>query len=192
MTILTLEAAPAAEPITLADAREQLRIDGTDEDTTLARLISTATAYMDARGALGRAMITQTWAQWERPQGQVKLYIGPFQSLTSVEYYDAAGTLQADTLSNYEAIKYNDFTVIRPKDGFSWPSFEDRPDAAKITFVAGYGDAATDVPETVRHAMLMLVTHWFERREPSSERNMQDIPWSVEALLNMERVRWYG
>ena len=193
MKTLTLETAPAALPITTAEAREQLRIDGTGEDTTLDRLIGVAVAYMDGQGALGRSLITQSWGQWfYATGGEVRLEMGPFQSLTSVQYYDAAGSLQTASLGNYETVRRGDDIWLRPKDGASWPSQEDRPDAIKATYVAGYGDAASDVPESIRHALLMLVSHWFERREPSNEKNMMDIPWGVEALVNIERTRWYG
>lgn len=191
--MLTLESAPAAEPISLDDAKAQLRIDGTDEDTIIARLIDVAIAYVDGRGALGRAMITQSWAQhFHMPFDKVRVLMLPFQSLTSVEYYDLDGALQTATLADFEVVGAENEKWLRPKEGKVWPSTDDRPDAIKVTYVAGYGDAASDVPETVRHALLMLVTHWFERREPSAERALQDIPWGVEALLNMERSRWYG
>ena len=191
--MLTRESAPAAEPIALADVKDQLRIDGNDEDTILGRLIDVAIAYVDARGALGRAMITQSWAQhFYMPVDRVRIEMLPFQSLTSVQYYDLDGALQTATLSDYEVVGAENEKWLRPKEGKVWPSTDDRPDAIKVTYVAGYGNAATDVPETIRHALLMLVTHWFERREPSSEKALADIPWGVEALLNIERGRWYG
>ena len=54
----------------------------------------------------------------------------------------------------------------------------------KITFTAGYGDAAGDVPEPLRQALLLLVAHWYERREPVvlGETAIQ-VPETVQSLL---------
>ena len=53
---------PAAEPITVSDAKKQMRIEHSDDVALIARLINTAIAFVDVRGALGKAMITQTSA----------------------------------------------------------------------------------------------------------------------------------
>ena len=36
----------------------------------------------------------------------------------------------------------------------------------EIQFTAGFGAAATDVPAPLRQAILLLVAHWYENREP--------------------------
>ncbi|ODR98420.1 hypothetical protein AUC68_08240 [Methyloceanibacter methanicus] len=47
------------------------------------------------------------------------------------------------------------------------PSVGFRPFSGfEVAFVAGFGDAAADVPQPIRQALLLLVAHWFERREP--------------------------
>ena len=190
---LTLETPPVRLPVSIHDVKEQLRIDGDDDTPALDRLVRVATAYLDGEGALGRAMISQSWAQnFYAPKDKVRISMLPFQSLASVEYYDADGALQTATLANFEVVGAGNEKWLRPKDGFTWPSTDDRPDAIKVTYVAGYGDNPSDIPESIRHALLMLVTHWFERREPLSDRTAIEIPWGVEALLNIDRTRWYG
>ena len=59
--------APAAEPITVTDAKKQMRIEHSDDDALIARLINVAIGFVDVRGALGKAMITQTWGEWLAP-----------------------------------------------------------------------------------------------------------------------------
>lgn len=190
---LTLETAPASLPVDMVDLRDQLRIDGTSDDDALNRLAYVATSYMDGEGALGRALITQSWAQhFYAPKDKVRIRMLPFQSLTSVQYYDKDGAFQTATLSDYEVVGAGNEKWLRPKDGVTWPSTDDRPDAIKVTYVAGYGDDTWDIPEGIRHALLMLVAHWFENREPTDEKARLEIPWGVEALMNIERTRWYG
>lgn len=192
-TALVLDTAPATTPITTAEAKAHLRISHADDDTLIARLIDAAVAHVDATGELGRAMITQSWAQWvPQSPGDVRLAIGPFQSLTSVKYYDSAGTLQTATLGDYETRLFGDTVIVRPADGAAWPNAQSRADAIKLTYVAGFGAATTDVPQNVRHALLMIVAHWYETRETTTEAALHDVPMAAAALLGNERVSWYG
>ena len=49
-----LVAAPKVSPITLAHAKKQMRIEHSDDDALIARLINTAIAFVDVREALGK------------------------------------------------------------------------------------------------------------------------------------------
>lgn len=185
--------APAVEPVSIAEAKAHLRVDSTDEDTLIEGLVAAAVSHLDGQGVLGRAMITQSWATWVRNSpGVVTLPVGPFQSLTSVEYYDSENALQTSDVANYEVRLAGDFVTVQPKSGFAWPGAYSRPDAIKITYVAGYGDAASDVPQSIRQAILLLVGHWYENREAVTEGAFKELPMAVDALIGVERVGWYG
>lgn len=182
---------PAVQPITLAECKAQLRIEGADEDTYLAALIAAAVSYVDATGLLGRAIITQTWRQGGSPLNRLALRLPTVQSLSAVKYYDRDNVLQTATLSDFRLIASRDWAYVEPVG--SWPSTFDRPDAVQVEFVAGYGDAASDVPESVRHALILLVAHWFENREPELVGlTSKSLPHSFDALVMAERVSFYG
>jgi uncharacterized phiE125 gp8 family phage protein len=188
-------AAPATTPITLSEVKAQLRVEGPDDDVILTRIINVAVAYTDAQGALGQAMITQTWAQWmgANPTQSIKLMLGPVQSVSAVKYYDLDGVLQTDSLSKYEVFGTGLTTTVQPKSGEKWPVAQDRADAIKIEFVVGYGDAPANVPDTVRHAMLLLVGHWYDNREVELIGSIsKTLPFGYEPLLNIHRDAWYG
>lgn len=191
---LVLVTAPAVKPITLDEVKDQCRIEGPDDDVLLTRLIAVATAYTDAQGALGQAMITQTWGQWigPNPAQSVPLRMGPLQALVAIRYYDEDGVLQDDDIANYNVFGTPLSSFVGPKSGFNWPSTQDRADAIKIEYRVGFGDAAADVPDTIRHAMLMMVGHWYENREQTGFDELSQVPFGFDALLNMHRGSWYG
>lgn len=191
---LELLDAPATTPITLAEVKDQLRVEGSDDDVILTRLIDVAVAYTDVKGALGQAMITQKWGQWvnSTPPQTVSLILGPVTGVTAVKYYDTDGVLQTDTLSNYQVTGTEFATTIGPKSGFNWPVTQDRSDAIRIEYEIGYGETTADVPQTIRHALMLLVGHWYDNRENTQMDELSNIPFGFESLLNMHRNCWYG
>lgn len=191
---LQLLEAPVATPVSLSEVKDQLRVEHTDDDALLLRLIKTASAYIDAKGALGHAIISQKWGQWVTsvPPQSVRLAMGPVIAVSDVKYYDENGVLQADDLNNYHVTGTGFTTQIGPKVGFGWPVTQDRADAIRIEYAAGYGAAAADVPETLRHAMMLLIGHWYDNRENAMKDELSNIPYGFDMLIDMHRRAWYG
>ena len=77
--------------------------------------------------------------------------------------------------------------LVRTASG--WPEPGRVAAGIEIAFVAGFGALAADVPAPIRHAVLMLIAHWYEHRDPieigSAEAN---IPAPVSELLMPYRV----
>lgn len=185
--------APSASPISLAEAKAQMRVDGSEEDAIIQRLIDAAVAFVDVQGALGFAMITQTWGQWIAPNpSTVSLLLGPVQSVSAIKYYDVDGVLQTATLADFNIFGTPNRITITPKTGKAWPTTQTRDDAIKIEYVVGYGSTAASVPQTVRHALMMLVAHWYENRETSAEKSMTEVPYGFHEMIGIERNQWYG
>ena len=191
---LELVTPPLAQPISLAEAKSQLRVEHNDDDTIISRLIGVAVAYVDATGALGACMMTQTWGQWlgQNP-GTVTLLLGPVQSVSAVKYYDVNNVLQTDTLSNYNILGTKTRTIVAPKNGFNWPTTFQRDDAIQIQYVCGYGGTSYSVPQNVRHAMMMLVAHHYENRELELIGTIsKTLPYGFDDMLGQSRGHWYG
>lgn len=185
--------APSALPISLAEAKAQMRVEGNDDDTIIQRLIDAAVAFVDVQGALGFAMITQTWGQWVGPNpSTVMLSLGPVQSVSAIKYYDTNGDLQTATLADFNVFGTPNRITVSPKTGYAWPVTQTRDDAIKIEYVIGYGATSASVPQTVRHALMMLVAHWYENRETSSEKQMVNLPYGFSEMIGIERNAWYG
>lgn len=182
--------APAVPPVTLGDAKAHLRVGGTDEDTLIASLIGTAAAHIE-RG-FGLALITQgvkvirdAWpATW-----LVELPVSPAQEVASVTTFDANGASAIFDPVNY----FTDTASLPPRlvlhGAAPWPKPGRRANGIEIALTAGFGNAPADVPEPVRQAVLLLVAHWFEQREPVVlEDEPFEVPATVAALLAPYRI----
>lgn len=164
---------PASEPLSTAEVKTHLRIEFSDDDTYLDALIKAARRYVEQ--FTRRSLITQTWRYsldaWPAPIIPAHLQTGtgvvlpypPLQSVTSVQYTDTEGSTQ--TFSDYTVDTDSDPGWILPSYGNAWPVTRNVMNAVRITYVAGYGDASTDVPDELRHAMKLLVAMWYENRE---------------------------
>ena len=164
---LVLTTGPAVEPVTLAEAKAHLRIDGDAEDTLVSSLIITSRLHIEA--AMGLAMITQGWSYiidaW--PQGrEVALPLRPVQSIAAVRLYAADGTIE--TLADDTYLLDGSGTPARVVRAAAspWPRPTRAASGIEVAFVAGFGDAPAEVPAPVRQAILLLVAHWHEHREP--------------------------
>jgi len=168
MTLLLITP-PAAEPITLQEAKIHLRVDDSEEDTSISMAIQTA--RQEAEHMTGRALITQTW---ERvldvfPAGAIQLGNPPIISITSVKYLDVNGVEQTLAGSAYtlDAVKMPGW--LHPAaTATTWPSTQaDTPNTVRVRFSCGYGTAGSAVPANVRRWMLLRIGTLHEHRQES-------------------------
>lgn len=174
---------PATEPVTLEEAKLHLRIDGTEEDSLISALITAA--RQKAEEYTKRAFITQTWEYAiDSVSGKVYLPRPPVQMINEV-------ILDGEIVSteNYVLVGQDVFYTKIPLNAV-------KPDGLVIRYASGYGSNATDVPQAIRQAILMLVAHMYEAREgeaPQVEYEVQaragaDMPPMVASLLRPYRV----
>ena len=50
-------------------------------------------------------------------------------------------------------------------DGATWPRPKSLAAGIVVRFASGFGPSGSDVPQDIRHAILMTVAHWYENRE---------------------------
>ncbi|HNW09988.1 MAG TPA: head-tail connector protein [Candidatus Rifleibacterium sp.] len=180
---------PAAEPVTLAEAKVHLRIiDDTEQDSLIEALIGVAREY--AENVTGRALITRTVTAVcdAFPVGDsIELPVGPLVDVTSVNYTDTDATTTA--FADYTADDYSQPPRIVLNDSASWPSANLAPvNPISIVYRAGFGSSGADVPKTIRQAILLLVGHWFENREAAiTGAETFSVPFAAETLLQQWR-----
>jgi len=189
-----LLAPPLVEPVSLAEIKAHARIESSSDDALLESLLTAARQWCEAY--LRRALISQTWCLYLTgvPRGKrIVLPRGPLLAVTKIEFFD-----DEDVASLWEAAHYyvnvasaQGEVVLRT--GASWPSPTRCTNGIVITYVAGYGEAASDVPEVIRLAIKQLALHWYEHRgEALSSSGYAKAPLTIEALLQPYRFLKMG
>jgi uncharacterized phiE125 gp8 family phage protein len=191
--------APTTTPITLAEAKAQLNISSTNDDTLIERLTSVAATYLENR--CNRAWISQT-RQLKFQTFDDERYIhdrtiflprSPLSSTStpSVSYTNSSGTSTAASSTSF-IVSYDQPGRISEAYNNTWPATRNVADDVTITYVCGYGTAQSSVPEPVRHAVGMLVAHWYRNREAVGMTMSHEIKLGIDALLADEWVPDYG
>ena len=176
--------APATvEPVTVTELARNLRLFTGDGDYVggeageLQALIRAARA--DAEYYTGRVFAEQTVALNFRDFAGVMPLHRDLNSVVAVRYYDAANEPQLFTPGTY-------FAAVDSLMFFNgeFPTVYPRSDAVQVEFTVGGGI----VCQTVKQAIILIASHWYENREASSPLQIRDVPLSYQWLLDSHRV----
>lgn len=191
---------PAVEPVSLAEVKAQMRVDGDDEDALITDLISVARERLEQETR--RAFIKQRWTAYitgnfSSSWGPVELprprIISDEDNPFLLQYRDDEGAWHADvSMALYAqrepALLYSLAdqagigTANGPQDAL-W----------RATYWTGYGETPESVPAPIRRAIMLLVAHLFDRREPvTTGIVVMEVPKSLDWLLDPYRVPWGG
>lgn len=183
--------APAVEPVSVSDAKAHLRVDTDADDSYITTLISAARQYCEER--LDMTFIESTWvAKYDVfPLWELLLPRPPMiNESVSITYRDESGASQTITSGA------GDFQVdaavtpgrVYPNYHEVWPAVRGDENSVAVTYKAGYGSSASDVPAIVSHMIKLLCGHWYATREPvtvgTTAQNMP-IPYTFETLISM-------
>lgn len=190
--------APSVEPVSLSEAKAHLRVDTDADDAYITSLISVAREYCEER--LDCTFIESTWqAKYDVfPLWNLNLPRPPMVNDTvTISYRDEGGATQ--TLSSASGNFQVDAAVIPgriyPNYNEVWPAVRGDENSVTVTYKAGYGTTAAEVPGTAKHAMLLLCGAWYAAREPMTpgltSQNMP-IPYTFETLISMSGLGVYA
>lgn len=172
------------EPVTVDTAKAHLRVDANDDDGYISSLIPAARKHIEE--IIGRRLGVQTWRleMDSFPDPVIELPLPPLVSLEKVEHVTAGGTEEID-LGEFLVDPAKEPGIIIKKSGV-WPTEElIESGGFKVTFKCGYEDC----PESLKQALLYLVSHFYEFREPViSGTIVAKIPDTLGALLAPHRV----
>lgn len=188
MGALTLKTAPAKEPVLIAEAKDHLRVDITDDDALITGLL--LAARNEVERLTSRRLITQTWTwtldRFPAHRGFLRLPLAPVSAINSVKVTDRNGVQTTFAASNYIEDKVSEPARIVLKDGVIFPQPADQlreANGVEIEFVVGYGLEGSDVPEEIKVALKMTTAHLYENRESTIAMALRDLPQGVSALL---------
>ncbi|OCJ59272.1 head-tail connector protein [Agrobacterium tumefaciens] len=181
-------AAPEMLPVSLEDVKKSLRIDSSDDDTTLVDLIQGAVDHYEGwTGILGICLVEQTWRQsFDRFARGFCLPLGPVIGAVSVSWRNAAGQISTVPAASYgletsaggqsQICFRNAFT--QPSDLYEraavtveykagWPMVNEKPTVPKDICAAiiarvqiGYEQSANEAGSTLSVIENALISKW--------------------------------
>ena len=185
---LTETVAPVAEPVTTAEAKLHLRVDHGDEDAYIDTLVATARQHIEL--VTRRAMVDTTFTlKMDAFPTEIRPPRSPLSSVSSITYVDTDGDTQTLSASVYSVDTDTEPGRISLAFNQSWPDIREQNNAVVVTFVAGYGSAATNVPAALRETVKLLTAHYYEFRQPViAGTTAVKIPLHIESLIWIHRV----
>lgn len=173
---------PAAEPLSLAEAKAFLRVEHDDDDDIIAALIAGARIHVEAQTR--RALVTQTWRLtrdcWPQ-HGRIEVRPAPLRTLDAARIYDRDNNPLELDVDTFVVDTAGSNLIFAP---WAVPHPTRLGAGIELDVTAGYGAAASDVPEPLRQAIRLLVAHWYENRGVAAIGDtIALLPANVPALL---------
>lgn len=167
---------PTVEPLTRDEVKEYLAIAGSSDDVYLDNLIKAARQQFETY--LSRILITQTCQLWldgcdidlYKP---LYLWRPEIQSVSSIKLYDTDNAETTWDSSNYTVQDDVIFLNKNVSIGVSLRAYK----SFVVEYIAGYGNAASDVPEALRQAMLDFTQYMHEC-------GCDELPGKIKIQLN--------
>jgi len=145
---------PTVEPLTLADLKIYLRIDGSSEDSILTSMLSAsremAEQYM--RNSIIKQKHRLTY--YGLIPTLVLLPKGPVSEIVSVKLFDSEGS--SATLSSQQYYLSSKMQLNLNKSHSAH--------RIEVDYYAGFSEDTTDVPEIIKQGLLSQIAHMYEHR----------------------------
>jgi hypothetical protein len=182
MAGIKVTTAPTAEPLSLQEVKEYLRVDDATDERVVQPLITAARQFAEEH--MNRALMQQTFTlmldaviDQDQPlyegmrtapdlnyyKNYIVLPKSPVQSVTSVKTFN-----DSDEATTMAATKYYVDTQREPakivlRTGETFPTALRVANAIEVIYVAGYTSAFT-IPEPIRLGMLQHIAYMYEHR----------------------------
>lgn len=178
MMSMQMIAEPSVEPVTLDEAKLFMRLDTADDDALVSGLVTASRRLVEQMTR--KCLLQQTWQfgfdQWPC-NGFVRLPLSPLVMLSSVTVMDATGNRIAQTLANFQINGLITSPTIQARTALPVPAI--RECGIQTDCVMGYGNLASQVPQPLKLAVLMMVSRLYETRGLGDS----SVPESVLTLL---------
>lgn len=182
------EAPDYLDVVTLAEAKEHLRVSGTSDDAYITTLIKVTGSLCESYAGLSFTEQTRQVKLDKFPcdSGEIILPYGPVQSVDEFTYVDGNEddqTLTENTDFNVDI--HSQLARVKPVSG--WPGAANVMNALTIEYTAGFENP----PDQIKQAMLMQIGTFFENRQDEVTGTIvSSLSWSSKALLDTVKVYW--
>mgnify|MGYP000470955644 CR=1 FL=1 len=184
---------PSQEPVTLAEAKNWLKVEHSEDDSLISALIqATREAVERYTGqSLFTAVIEQAYdgfpvSDIHNPFAGFTLAWSPVQSVDSITYRLETGGEEMLAADRYTLDNYAKPSQVMPKYNSFWPSAYYHVNSVKIRYTVGRSDVA-DIPEVFKTAIKMTLADYYDKRQDS----VRNLPSQAEWLLDKYRVKWF-
>lgn len=174
-------------PVTLAEFKAQARIDTSDEDTWMTDALLRATDWVQ-RAWTDRQLILATYTlflpTFPGGKGIIKMPRPPLVTIETVKFFNTSEVLTTFSSASYQVNIRPQVGTVRPVLTAVWPITQiDKDNAVEIEYTTGYANAAA-VPDSIKHAIVMLAAHWYENREAALVGTIsKEVEFGVKMLL---------
>ena len=167
---ICLKTQPVLEPISIDILKIHLRLEHDREDNYLTHLIQTSRQQIEANTK--RCLIAQKWAiEIKEGKEEIVLPHTPLLKIEEIAIKALRGEKRILNPQLFPITMKGDIAVLSNFIAISGP--------IRITYIAGYGDNAEDVPSPLKQAILMLAAYYYEHR---GDRKMP-LPSQIENLI---------
>jgi len=179
--------AAASEPITLAEAKNFLRVDHSDDDDLINALITAARSMCEeyTRRILVTTTIDEYFDQfpknhWDGHSNILYLSRGPVASISSVKYVDEIGSEQSISSSLYVTDTISEPARIQSTDG--WTTGAGVINQLIVRYVVGTDVSA--IPKPLIQGMMLVSSDLYDQRND----RVRQLPTASEYLWNPYRI----
>lgn len=174
----TYQTQPTIEPVSYADMKDQLRIDSDDERGLITNYIVAARIYAETETQMTliqRQVLLERYST-EPPVPWVPLPRGPVVSIDNVvDENNVTIDPSRYALRRIGTVDYLYWINM------VWP--------ANVTYTTGFGDDATDVPQDIRTAIMLHVTHLWENRSATTDKQMNHVEFGLDIIYGQYKAR---
>ncbi|MEN6538697.1 MAG: head-tail connector protein [Mizugakiibacter sp.] len=183
----TLITAPSSEPVSLAEAKLHLRVDGSDDDARITAFISAARHLAEQK--TGRAFAPQTWEiVLDAFPEAFTLYNAPITAVTSLKYIDEAGIEQTLAAESYQLDKDSLPGYVVPAYGYTWPTPRAQANAVRLRYTCGHATSDADLA-ALKMWMLVAISTWYKHSAATTDGNPGELPRSyLDGLLDRYKL----
>lgn len=185
---------PVVEPVTVDEVKLSLRFPLTSEDPLIAMDIAAGRLHVEQE--TGRQLLEATWVRSLEgfpADGLIELPRPPLLAVESVTYADGDVDVVVDPAAYVVHAPRDAYARrgwLRPVAGGTWPTVTRATGAVRVQYRAGYGPAATDVPDLLRVALLYVIGSFHQfRSEVQQEQHgaIVKIPLGAASILRQFR-----